>query len=825
MDRPSGRWTVRGRRVRRWCSARAAVVVALTVGAACSGPRGPSPSHGVATPLGLDAGAPPAPSASLPPDGAAGGEVTLEEFTPLLALPGLAPAARALEEEAPGRAAREVERVMIEVPPTAGDVVRWQFLLGRLREQAGELAGAAASFDLAANESWPLRDYARVAAARTLVRAGRHADALVRVAGLGPTGPLASDLRLITAEAALGAADRDRAVALWREHLASGAAPADGANVALRLADALLVTPPGAAAPEPPRVVEALALAREVRGRHVGDRALTERADALAERALAALPASERDRRRRLGAEEQLVAIEGHVQAGLFTEALTRVQALVGELPRAERWGSVGCAVTVLQARALAGNKHAGEAATVLEDFVKRCPEPQGERLRPRALYLAGQYSARDGRHARAVQLFEQLEREAPTDRLADDARLLAARSYRALGSEARFTELLARIAEDFPEGDMVLDGVFELALQRIERGDWSGAASVLDRAATAIGEHDCARGTEHSGRERYWRARAWIETGERDRGLEELATIVRDLPLSYYMLHAYARLSRLDPERARRARAEGIERSERQPFRIEQQPALRTPAFDRARELLRVGEVDLAAREIDALEVARPGTAPEILWGVALLYARADAPKLSHAVARNLLTDWLARWPAGDWRRAWEIAFPRPWHPIVVAQAKRHEVPEYLVYAVMREESAFDPAAESPARAFGLMQLIVPTARAYAAPLGLGSSPAALRVPATNIALGSRVLGDLTQRFAKNPLLAIPGYNAGPGRPRKWAAARPLADFDTWVELIPFRETRRYTKRVLASRAAYATLYHPAEAEQIMALPLTLGY
>ncbi|MBN2191483.1 MAG: transglycosylase SLT domain-containing protein [Polyangiaceae bacterium] len=792
----------------------------------------------------------PAPSAGL------AGEVTLEEYTPLLALPALAGVARALEESAPARATRELERVMGLSPPPGSEVARWQFLLGRLREQAGELTGAAASFDLASQEPWPLREYARVAAARVLTREGRHAAAIERIDGLAPTGPLVSDLRLVMGEAAAGVGDHGRAIAVWRAHLAAPA-PADGANVALRLADALLallatstpapsVAPPGSVSAAPPTTPapvgsasaarngapplqdpasEALALVRDVRGRHVGDRALVERAEALERRALAAFAPAERERRRHLTREQQLVAVEGLIGARLYSEAVERVLGLLKELPRGERWGRVGCSATVLHARALAGNKRAGEAANVLEDFVARCPGVGPDRLRPRALYLAGQYSARDGRHARAIQLYELLEKEAPTDRLADDARLLAARSYRALGSEARFTELLDRIAEDYPGGDMVLDGVFELALRRIEKGDWSGAASVLDRAASAIGDHDFARGTEFSGRERYFRARAWIETGERERGLAELATIVRDLPLSYYMLHAYSRLCALDRARATRARAAGIERSEQQPFRIDPQKGFSTREFARARELLRVGEIALASREIDALDVTRPGTAPEILWGVALLYARANAPKLSHEIARNLLTDWLARWPAGDWRRAWELAFPRPYAALVSGHAKKNDIPEYLVYAVMREESAFDPNAESPAGAYGLMQLIVPTAREYAKEVGLPWSPAALRVPVTNIALGSRVLGDLTDRFAANPLLAIPAYNAGPGRPRRWAADRPMADFDTWVELIPYRETRRYTKRVLASRAAYAVLYHPEIADQVVALPMGLGY
>ena len=60
------------------------------------------------------------------------------------------------------------------------------------------------------------------------------------------------------------------------------------------------------------------------------------------------------------------------------------------------------------------------------------------------------------------------------------------------------------------------------------------------------------------------------------------------------------------------------------------------------------------------------------MLWGSRLLYARAGSAKLSHAVARGLLTDWLSRWPAGDWAKAWHIAFPRPYRAVVEREAKR---------------------------------------------------------------------------------------------------------------------------------------------------------
>ncbi len=411
-----------------------------------------------------------------------------------------------------------------------------------------------------------------------------------------------------------------------------------------------------------------------------------------------------------------------------------------------------------------------------------------------------------------------------PGHRLADDARLKAALSYYELGVEARFTELLSSMPERYPEGDMVLDGVFRLALRRIEKGDWQGAASVLDRSFVLIGDRDSARGTEHSGRERYFRARAWMQTGEKERGLAELEAIVRELPMSYYMLHAWSRLSSIDPERAQKAKREAIAKAESQPFAIEHQPEFDSAGFRRAMELLSLGDFERGKREIEALGIAKRGAQPELLWGVALLWARAGSAKDAHEIARGLLTDWLSRWPAGDWLRAWEIAYPRPHRPIVTRESQKRGVPESLIYAVMREESAFDPHAVSHADAYGLMQLIVPTAKLYAKPLGLPWDPSSLKRPSVNIALGTQALSKLDQTFTSNPLLAIPAYNAGPGRPRRWLRERPAVDFDVWVELIPFNETRRYTKRVLSSRAVYARVYEPETADQTLSLPLRLS-
>ncbi|WP_141689910.1 lytic transglycosylase domain-containing protein, partial [Aeromonas sp. EERV15] len=156
--------------------------------------------------------------------------------------------------------------------------------------------------------------------------------------------------------------------------------------------------------------------------------------------------------------------------------------------------------------------------------------------------------------------------------------------------------------------------------------------------------------------------------------------------------------------------------------------------------------------------------------------------------------------YPVGRWRAAWELAYPRPFAAIVAAETKRSGIPEALAYAIMREESAFDPKVASHAQAYGLMQLIVPTAKRMAKPLGLPWSAEALRRPEVNVALGCRFLSVLRNQFSDNPLLAIPAYNAGGGAPKRWIAERPSQSFDLWVERIPYEETRLYTKRVLTS-------------------------
>ncbi len=101
-------------------------------------------------------------------------------------------------------------------------------------------------------------------------------------------------------------------------------------------------------------------------------------------------------------------------------------------------------------------------------------------------------------------------------------------------------------------------------------------------------------------------------------------------------------------------------------------------------------------------------------------------------------------------------------------------------------------------------------TARLVSGQLGMGYRLGALTTDAVyNATLGSAYLADLIDEFGPNYALVAAGYNAGPGRPRRWVELYgdprdPATDPVDWIEHIPFRETRNYVMRVTESVPVY---------------------
>ncbi|HYG49192.1 MAG TPA: lytic transglycosylase domain-containing protein [Allosphingosinicella sp.] len=131
------------------------------------------------------------------------------------------------------------------------------------------------------------------------------------------------------------------------------------------------------------------------------------------------------------------------------------------------------------------------------------------------------------------------------------------------------------------------------------------------------------------------------------------------------------------------------------------------------------------------------------------------------------------------------------------------------LAHGITRQESSFDRAAVSHAGARGLMQLMPGTAREQAGKLGLPYDFGRLTSdPAYNIMLGSSYFERLLNQWGGQAALAVASYNAGAGNVNKWVRAngdpRGGADIVTWIEAIPYSETRNYVQRVLENAVVY---------------------
>jgi peptidoglycan lytic transglycosylase len=140
------------------------------------------------------------------------------------------------------------------------------------------------------------------------------------------------------------------------------------------------------------------------------------------------------------------------------------------------------------------------------------------------------------------------------------------------------------------------------------------------------------------------------------------------------------------------------------------------------------------------------------------------------------------------------------------------------MVYAIARQESAFNPAAVSSAGARGLLQLMPATAQLMAKVVGLPYSQSRLTTdPAYNAALGAAFLGRLHDSFGGSFVMTFAAYNAGPSRVKSWVEKYgdprdPDVDVVDWIERIPFTETRNYVQRIMENLQVYrARLGSPA--------------
>ena len=137
-------------------------------------------------------------------------------------------------------------------------------------------------------------------------------------------------------------------------------------------------------------------------------------------------------------------------------------------------------------------------------------------------------------------------------------------------------------------------------------------------------------------------------------------------------------------------------------------------------------------------------------------------------------------------------------------------EVEQSVVFAIARQESAFNPAVVSPAQAYGLMQVTPDAGRYVCKKYGVGFDLQRMKTdPVYNAALGAAELGGLLEDYRGSYIMTFAAYNAGRGSVKKWIERYgdprdPSVDAVDWVEQIPFSETRNYVQRIMENLQVY---------------------
>jgi soluble lytic murein transglycosylase len=161
-----------------------------------------------------------------------------------------------------------------------------------------------------------------------------------------------------------------------------------------------------------------------------------------------------------------------------------------------------------------------------------------------------------------------------------------------------------------------------------------------------------------------------------------------------------------------------------------------------------------------------------------------------------------------------WQARYPFPFFEEITTWSQKRQLNPFLVTALIRQESRFEPKIRSVAGAVGLMQVMPSTGEWIAQKIDLKEYNK--ENPQDNMRLGTWYLDHTHEQYDNNSMLAIASYNAGPGNVSRWLRTLNTRDPDEFVEAIPFEETRGYVRQVFGNYWNYLRLYNPEVAQLV---------
>ncbi len=456
---------------------------------------------------------------------------------------------------------------------------------------------------------------------------------------------------------------------------------------------------------------------------------------------------------------------------GDYSAAIAEFDTVITAFPNSEHWADA----TLQKARTLGWDGQLDAAIALYRNFAAENPAlPEADE----ALWKAALIEFQDDRFTPAADNFRALATERPHGIYADDALFWA-------GLASFQTEDLATAEADF-----------ESVLTLYPASEFARAAS-------------------------FWQAKV-IQAQNKSGQAEALLTQLSGQPLNYFGLRARDILENrgvspnvpLDfspPTAAQRAEAETwlaswIGLSDTAALDGIDSQLAADSAFVRGKALLEIGLRAEALGEFERVKNAW-GDNPVALYQLAQAFEGWGLYRLSILTAQDLVRLSPATNPADVPTFIRRMIYPLYYQDLILPQAEIQHLDPALVFALIRQESLFNPDAHSGADARGLMQIIPTTGADIAERTNMvGYTDQSLWLPYLNVQMGTWYIRQMLDFVGENQFAALAAYNAGPGRVDQWLTASN--DFDMFVALIPLSEPRTYIRRIYLNLSEYREIY-----------------
>ena len=427
-----------------------------------------------------------------------------------------------------------------------------------------------------------------------------------------------------------------------------------------------------------------------------------------------------------------------------------------------------------------------------------RTPTANAERL-----YYLGECARRKARRKEFAARAEELGRKYPKSPWYEEA-LFSLGNHYLLDNEPRlYRKYYERAARAFPKGRYAARAHWKVC--------WRAYLDKDPRSEALLEEHIRLHpGSSTAAAAIYWLGRHAEKARDKAAARVLYRELARLFPHYYYAYRARLRLEELgQPSGRDAANVPAFLTGIPGPRSMASRPSRESLALlERGRTLYQLGLEGLAERELRTGDYRRA----DAFW-IGLELAEQASERGRHHQGLRYMKRYgfgYLRLPFDAMpREYWERLFPLPYSRQLRARAAPHRLDPHLLAGLIRQESEFNAGAKSRAGALGLMQIMPRTGRSLARRVGIKQlSNRRLYNPDLSLRLGTLHFRGVLNRFGGCLEYSLAAYNAGEHRVDKWITWGDFREPGTFVETIPFTETRGYVQAVLRNAEVYEQLY-----------------